>query len=185
MVNKKAQMKVKQMVFMLIAITLLLVMVGLFVIQIRVNNLKTTASALEEENAKLLVAKLANSPEFSCEDSFGSGKGTCVDFDKVMALKQNISIYEDFWGVSKIEIRIIHSFEGYSGSEKECKYDFETREGDYPDCNYVQIMNKPSEGNDFFSYVSVCKRKIVTSEGDAQVVCNLGKLIVRYEDVEL
>jgi len=180
----KAQMKVKQMVFVLIAVTILLTMVGLFVLQIRVNNLRNTASALEEENAKLLVAKLANSPEFSCGDSFGTNSN-CIDFDKIMALKNDSERYGKFWGVSKIEIRIIHSFEGYSGSEKECEYDFETKEGSYPECNYVQIIEKPSNGNDFYSYVSVCKRKIINSEGDAQTVCNLGKLIVRYEDVEL
>ena len=182
--SKKAQIKVKQMVFMLIAVTMLFTMIGLFVITLRANSLKNSASGLEEENARLLIAKLANSPEFSCGEAFGSSSN-CVDFDKVMALKNNSERYEDLWGVSQIELRIIHSFEGYSGTEKECEYDFQTREGNYPDCNYVRIMNVSSMGNDFSSYVSVCKRKIINAEGDAQTVCNLGKLIVRYQDVKL
>lgn len=184
--NQKAQMKVKQMVFMLIAVTVLLTMVGLFVITIRINTLELTASVLEEENAKLLVSKLANSPEFFCEESFEGQRANCVDFDKIMVLKENIEKYEDFWGVSKIELRIIYSLENsYERQEIECEYNFETGEGNYPGCNYVQLMDKPSNGNDFSNYVSVCKRIILPGEEDAQTVCNLGKLIVRYEDVQI
>src|SRR4030042_5145835 len=83
--NKKGQMKIQQMAFMLMAITLFFVLVGIFVLVIRFSGLKDTAKQLEEENAMLLVSKLANSPEFSCENAFGA-LSNCIDADKIMAL---------------------------------------------------------------------------------------------------
>ena len=121
--SKKAQIKVKQMVFMLIAVTMLFTMIGLFVITLRANSLKNSASGLEEENARLLIAKLANSPEFSCGEAFGSSSN-CVDFDKVMALKNNSERYEDLWGVSQIELRIIHSFKVIQEQKKNANMTF-------------------------------------------------------------
>ena len=91
--TKKAQMKIQQMAFMLMAITLFFVMVGMFVLVFRFSGLKESATMLEEKNAMLLVTKLANSPEFSCGEAFGSNRINCVDADKVMMLKENTAKY--------------------------------------------------------------------------------------------
>ena len=85
--RRKAQLKIQQMAFMLIAVTLFFVLVGIFVLAFRLSNLQESAELLEEKNAMLLVTKLANSPEFSCGDAFGTSRTNCVDSDKVMALK--------------------------------------------------------------------------------------------------
>ena len=173
--NKKAQMKVNQMAIMLIAVTIFFAMVGLFLLSIRLNNLKETASALEEQNAILLVSKLANSPEFSCGDAFGGKRSNCVDFDKVMALKNNIDKYEDFWGASNLELKILHSVGG-NVPKRECT------EENYPNCESILLIEKPIYGFDRSSYVTVCKKEIIG--GNTQDVCNLGILSVRYENVE-
>ena len=107
MKKKRAQLKIQQMAFMLMAITLFFILVGMFVLVIRFSNLKNVAEALEEKNAMLLVSRLANSPEFSCGNAFGS-KSSCVDADKVMVLKEESADYGSFWGVEKIEIRKIY-----------------------------------------------------------------------------
>lgn len=104
----KAQMKIQQTAFMLIAVTLFFVFVGLFVLGFKFSGLKQAATDLNEKNAMLLVSKLANSPEFSCGESYGGKRINCVDADKVMMLKQNINKYENFWGVSDIKIRKIY-----------------------------------------------------------------------------
>lgn len=175
--TNKAQTKVNQMAIMLIAVTIFFAMIGLFLLSIRLNNLKETASALEEKNAVLLVSKLANSPEFSCGDAFGGQRSNCVDFDKVMALKNNIDKYEDFWGVSNLELKILHSV-GRSSSERE----IECIEENYPNCNNIRLIEKPISGYDVSSYVIVCKKEIIG--GNTQDVCNLGELLVRYEIVQ-
>ena len=94
--KNKAQLKIQQMAFMLIAFTLFFALVGMFFLTIQFQKIKESAGILEETNALLLVTKLANSPEFSCGKSFGTGKVNCVDSDKVMALRNNAQKYKDF-----------------------------------------------------------------------------------------
>ena len=107
--KNKAQLKIQQMAFMLMAVTLFFALVGMFVLVIKFSGLKESASILEEKNALLLVTKIANSPEFSCGEAFGSAKINCIDADKVMMLKENIEKYKGFWGgETNIEIRKIY-----------------------------------------------------------------------------
>ena len=93
--QRKAQLKIQQMAFMLMAITLFFALVGMFFLTIQVSRIRESASVLEERNALLLVTKLANSPEFSCGNSFDLSIAgiSCVDSDKVMALKNKIEKY--------------------------------------------------------------------------------------------
>src|SRR3989344_7381055 len=113
----RAQLKIQQMAFMLMAITLFFVLVGLFVFAFRFAGIKKDAMLLEEENAMLLAEKIANSPEFSCGNSFGTGKISCVDADKVMMIKKNILKFEDLWGKGITNIRIIKVYPIYDSKE--------------------------------------------------------------------
>jgi hypothetical protein len=167
MVNKKAQMKIQQMAFMLMAVTLFFVLVGIFVLVFMFSNLKESVALLEEENAMLLVTKLANTPEFACGEAFGSSKANCVDADKVMALKENIGKYADFWGVSSIEIRKIHP---KTETEVVCN------NANYPDCNLIQIISEDFTGTGFSNFVSLCRKDYL--EGDVYDRCELAKIIV-------
>lgn len=166
MVNKTGQMKIQQMAFMLIAIVLFFALVAMFVIVFKFSGLKESAAVLEEKNAMLLVAKLANSPEFSCEGAFGSGRTNCIDIDKVMMLKENIAKYRDFWGVSDIEIRKIYP---KSASDIICNTE------SYPDCNIIRLRSSEIAGTGVANFVSLCRKE---RTGDK---CELGKIIVSYE----
>lgn len=178
--EKIAQMKVKQMTFMIIAVTILLAMVGLFFLKFRLGVMVEQATELEEENAKLLVSKLANSPEFSCGDAFGSEKSNCVDFDKIMMLKENINKYDGFWGIDSIELMFVYAFNTRTDREFECTSE------NYPDCNYVKIVEDQDPTGIFVgSFVTVCKKQILDPNKPAQNVCNLGKLLVKYKDKKL
>jgi len=170
MVNKKGQLKIQQMAFMLMAITLFFVLVGMFVLVFRFSGLKESASLLEEKNALLLVTKLANSPEFSCGNSFGSNRINCVDADKVMMLKENTD-YEEFWGVAKIEIRKVFPDNG----DKKCT------PATYQDCGVIEVFSKnvnllPASSN----YVSLCKKD--SYNGEVYDKCELALLMVSSED---
>ena len=173
--NKKAQMKINQMAFMLIAVTIFLAMVGMFILMIRIGNLKATASELEQQNAVLLASKLANSPEFSCGEAFGTQRANCVDFDKVMMLKNNMEKYEEFWGVSNLELKIVYP---RRHRNVECTQESYRSTG----CDNILLIEKPVSGYDVSTYVTVCRKEI---RGDfMQDVCNLGKIFVRYENVQ-
>ena len=168
MVNKLAQMKIQQMAFMLVAVTLFFMLVGMFVLVIRFSNLKQASTILEEENSMLLVTKLANSPEFACGASFGRSKLSCIDADKVMSLKQHISKYTDFWGIAEIEIRKIYP-------------DVECNSGTYPDCGIIDVYSKdvnklPASSN----FVALCWKE--SSETEIYEKCEVARLMISAED---
>jgi len=168
MVNK-GQLKIQQMAFMLIAVTLLFVFVGLFVLGIKFSGLKQSATELEEENAMLLVSKLTNSPEFSCGEVFAFGSSDCIDADKVMILK-DIKNYERFWDVNEIKIKRI-----YPAQE-----DVECTTENYPDCNVIEIYSDDSENRNYKSnFVSLCRKE--NSDDGIYDKCELAKLLVSYE----
>ncbi len=174
MKDKKAQMKIQQMAFMIVAVVVLLVMVGMFVLNIRHANLKQTASELNKQNAVLLASKIANSPEFSCGTAYGIQRSNCVDFDKVMIVKNNLWKYEDFWGISNLEIMIIHDdFRGRDGITP-CTME------NYPNCNNIVLIDKPISGNDISSFVTICRKENL-GHSEPEELCRLGKIFVRYE----
>ena len=177
MINqKKAQMKIQQMAFMLMAVTLFFLLVGMFALVWGFSGLKESALKLEEKNAMLLVTKLANSPEFSCGNSFGTQKISCVDIDKVMALKTMSDKYSNFWGdIDNIEIRMIYP---KINSEK----DIECTSGNYPECDVIKIYDKETTGNYIWNFVSLCRKK--TSETNIDNECRLGKIFVSYTNKE-
>jgi hypothetical protein len=169
---KKGQMKIQQMAFMLIAVTILFALFGLFFLSIKLKDVKKTATTLEEENAMLLVSKLANSPEFSCGNSFGSTRTNCIDFDKIIGLQKFLGNYQRFWGVTKIQIRKI-----YPSSEIVCN------EENYPECGIINILDKEKNSTSFSSnFVSLCRKEA----GESMIYdkCELAILMVASEDKE-
>ncbi len=127
--------------------------------------MKESAALLKEEGALLLVSKLANSPEFSCGDAFGTTKTSCVDSDKAMALKNNIDKYSGFWGVDGIEIKKI-----YPEDLEECTSE------NYPDCGEIVLL--PGKGTGVSNFVALCKKENV--EGWIYDKCELAKIVVYY-----
>lgn len=168
--NKKAQLKIQQMTFMLLAVTLFFVLVGLIILAFRFSGLKESATALEEKNALLLATKLANSPEFSCGESFKNAKINCIDSDKIMMLKENIDAYSNFWGKdTNIEIRIIYPL----SEEKECTL------SNYPDCNIINLESKQIS-SEYSNYVALCRKQ--NKDGEVVDICSVAKLMINYKD---
>ncbi|MBS3094812.1 hypothetical protein J4474_04050 [Candidatus Pacearchaeota archaeon] len=168
--NKFGQLKIQQMAFMLIAVTLFFVLVGMFVLVYKFSDIKNQANTLREQNAMLLATKIANSPEFSCGMALGSGKTNCVDADKIIALKNNIKKYEDFWGSNtNVVVKTIYPKE----KEKECTF------ANYPDCNVINLLGKNISGT-YSNFVSVCKKE--NENGIIYDKCELGRIIVSYEN---
>lgn len=174
MKTKKAQIKVNQMAFMLIALTLLFVVAGLFFLVIRFAGIKDVATSLQEKNAMLLVTKLANSPEFSCGEVYGTGATNCIDGDKVIALKKNIANYRGFWGngVYNIEIKKIYPEE----PTKLCEF------GNYPECNTIRLLEGEVKGFSVENFVSLCRKE--SESGGIYNKCEIAKLMISYENVE-
>jgi len=168
--GKKGQLKIQQMAFMLMAVTLFFVMIGMFVLVFRFSKLKESATMIEEKNALLLVTKLANSPEFSCGESFGSNRINCIDSDKVMVLKDNIAKYLEFWGVAEIQIRKI-----YPSNENICTT------ANYQNCGIIKVFSKNVNSLPPISnFISLCKKE--SYNGEVYDKCELAILIISSED---
>jgi len=166
----KAQMKIQQTAFMLIAVTLFFVLVGLFIIAVMYSGLKRTAEDLDEKNAMLLVSELANSPEFSCGEAFNFGSVNCIDADKTMMLKDKKE-YNGFWGVAAIEIRKIYPLE----TDQECLVE------NYPECNLIKVYSsETNQGNYISNFVSLCRKEKIEETGEVYDKCELARLLVAY-----
>jgi len=170
MKNNKGQLKIQQMAFMLIAITLFFVLVGLFLLSFKLSSIRTQATLLEEESARGYANKLANSPEFSCGDSFGTAEVNCIDADKLMTLKANIDDFEELWGKGITNIKVIRVYPKQESGE--C-------EGNLNDCNII-TLKESSEGFGASSIVSLCRKEVL--EGKSYDKCEVARLIVNYED---
>jgi len=168
--NKRAQMKIQQMSFMIIAVLIFFVLVGMVIFVVRINGLKKTATGIQQEDALYLASKVANSPEFTCGNAFGTQKSACVDMDKIMALKENINDYGNFWGISNIEIIRTYPTD-YNN--------ITCSSSNYPNCGIIQLYDKPISGSDVSNYVSLCRK--VYSEGTVKDKCDVGKILVSYE----
>ena len=167
MVRKKGQVKLQQTAFMLIAIILFFVLVGLAFLGYKMSGLKEKATEIQEENAKMLATKMANSPEFSCGNSFGTLKTNCIDIDKVMALKSNIEKYSGFWGIAGISIvRVYPKF-----SNVNCSL------GNYPNCGVLGVYSENKvKGADYSNFVSLCRKEL--ENGETINKCDIGKILV-------
>lgn len=172
MKKRKGQVKIQQMAFMLIALTILFVIVGLFVASISLSNLKEAKEIANEKNAQTLVSKIANYPELSCENAFGRDRSNCIDADKLLALmKVGQKDYQKFWGVSAIEIRKV-----YPNDNTTCTVE------NYPNCGIIKLFSSKSTGNDRSSFVTLCRKE--GFHGAFYDKCELAKIMVRFEDVQ-
>ena len=154
------------MAFVLIAVTLFFVFTGLFVLMIMFSGLQESSETLREENALVLVSKLANSPEFSCGQAFEEISANCIDSDKVMALSQNSNKYSGLWDVQGIEIRKIYPKEN---SNIKCNMD------NYPECGIIKVISTDI-GTGVSNFISLCKK---TFDGiDIYDKCELARLVV-------
>jgi hypothetical protein len=170
-------MKIQQTAFLLIAVTLFFVLVGIFVLSFKMSDLKKSATLLEEKNAILLVSKLANSPEFSCGNAFGINRINCIDADKAMMLQKHLTTYRRFWGVNNIEIRKI-----YPEIDGEVLCTLSPL--NYENCNIIRLWPRVDRGNytAIDNFVSLCKKD--SKDNNVYDKCELALLIVDYEVIQ-
>ena len=164
--NKKSQMQIQEMSFMIIALAVFFILVLLFYLAFSLSGLKKTVEAGTRQGAILLVSQLAGSPEFSCPD----GGSQCVDTDKIISL-MNHPEYARFWDVAGLRIERVYPFENRT---------IECNEGNYPRCTTFTIISKKTENViEDASYVSLCREEY--KNGYSYTECELGKIIVASE----
>ena len=160
--NKSAQMKIMQMVFMIIAVFLFFILVGLFFLAISLKDLKGNAAQLQKEQAISSLETIADIPELN----YHSTKAMTLDEDKIKIMTGNFSSdYEQFWPIASIGVyKIYPSFD-------------EVKKCPGIDCNFYEIYNNGQTNVKTYSaFVSICNK--VRELGSVYDRCEIGKLVV-------
>lgn len=162
MVNNKAQMKIMQMAFMLVAVFFFFTLVGLFFLNIQLKDVKGSAAQLQREQAISSLSVIADMPELS----YKSGETMTLDEDKLRIMSGGFSEhYAEFWPVASVAA---YKLWPVSTELKPCPG---------LDCNYYDIYdNEQSNTRTYSTYVSICKK--VKESGFVYDRCEIGKLEV-------
>lgn len=156
--NKKAQLKIQQMAFVLVALVIFFAIVSLFYFSFSIKDIKDKAGSLEGEKAKELVRKLASTPEFAYTSS---GCLNCLDLDKLFVLKDRSS-YSKFWDLDFLQIEKVFP------SEKE-----ECTKANYPNCKTITLIKNQEIGSPASAFVSICYWE---NEKGGYQKCELGRI---------
>ncbi|MBM3233505.1 hypothetical protein FJZ19_00250 [Candidatus Pacearchaeota archaeon] len=159
----KAQLKIHQMAFMIMAVFIFFILAGLFYLVIYMQDLKKEVNIEEKNRATEMAGFLASSAEFSCGDY-------CIDGDRAMILG-NRTVFQKLWQVSSIEIRTVYPS---NNTEILCTI------SNYPYCNLIKIYsNKKGGESTASSFVSLCHR--VNENDYIYFQCEVAKLIIGYK----
>nr|AQS28255.1 hypothetical protein [uncultured archaeon]AQS28835.1 hypothetical protein [uncultured archaeon]AQS29022.1 hypothetical protein [uncultured archaeon] len=133
--SKKAQMKIQQMAFMLVAVMIFFAMVAIVYFTITSSKLRDTADDLREEEAKELARQMAGTPELMFSKQ-ASPYSSSVDFDKAFALSK-MNVYKNkYWNLDYLMIEKVYP----SSINEDCT------SGNYPDCRYLILIDN-TRGN--------------------------------------
>jgi len=164
---KKAQLRIQEMSFMLVAVALFFVLIGLFGLSFLNSNLQKNAQSIQEAEVLASVINLAESPEFSCVNQ----RSGCVDMYKVIGLMNNEN-YENYWEFSSLSILRESGF----NKSKENLIDCFGEE----DCDRFVVFDKNIKNEEkISSFISLCH--IEYENYYPYEKCELGKLIVGRE----
>lgn len=165
--SSRGQIKVQQMAFVLMAIFVFFALVVVFYLTMSLSSLEGKAEDLRDQEALEVARAITNTPEFgwdveSCD--------SCVDFDKVLLLKEKFSDghYKDFWDFNLLKIQKV-----YPAGEGECTLE------NYPDCAEVTLIDEGSYAGKS-TFVALCRY----DGGIGDFKCELGKVIVGFEGVK-
>ncbi len=162
---KRAQFKIQQMAFMIVFVVIFFVLVGLFILQISMGDLRFSAQNLEREQVMSALVSWSELPELSCSDK----SSNCVDEDKlyIMGSPNFNTIYSSFWPVASINIYKVDVDSGVN-SLIDCPRE---------ECNRYPVFNSGQWGVvEHASYVAICRE--TRREDDVFSECELGKISI-------
>lgn len=146
--NKKSQLKIQEMAFMIVAVFFFFILVGVFAARIFYSNIYEEATRIAEERTLAAVTSLADSPELSCI----ALKSNCIDGDKLITLVGS-DTYKNFWPFSSL--RVIK----YSGFGKKQGEFVECTSANYPECDMFVIYDKKvKDERAIKSFVALCRK---------------------------
>jgi len=157
-VNKKAQLKIQEMAFVLVAIVIFFALIALVFFSIKLNSIKKQAGLVQEEQAASLVRQISGIPELSWSCS------SCIDFDKAMALSlSDKNALSSFLELDYLKIELLYP----QSNNQSCVL------GSYPNCKNLLLINTTTNfGIVSSAFVNLCR----WDSEKQQNICELGKV---------
>lgn len=132
--SKKAQMKIQQMAFMLVAVMIFFGMVAIVYFTIVFANLRDTADDLREEEAKELARQMSGTPElmFSIK---AQPYSSSVDLDKAFLIHKdpNSPFKKRYWNLDYLMIERLYP---PPSRDEDCST------SNYPECKYLTLIDE-------------------------------------------
>ena len=172
--SKKAQLRIQEMAFMLLAVFLFFTLVGLFAFTLVYTSVNDAASQIAEDKTLSSLSSLADTPEMSCVAT----KPNCVDGDRLVNLIGK-DIYSNFWPYSSLHVI------KYSGFGKDQDELIVCTKANYPECDVFYIYDKEVDNERAIStFVSLCRKEL--ENGDSYNKCETAKMIggTRLRNIE-
>ncbi len=170
--GKGADMHIKEMIFMIIGLTVFFSMVLLFYLAFSLSTVKQNVELSSKIGSVLIATSLSGSPEFSCPPDLARTAGICIDADKILALISSHQDYSKLWSNDIAGLRV----EKVLTANKTVNCTI----GNYDKCTtFMIIPDKAVEVDEYASYASLCR--INSENGKTYPDCELAKIIVAAE----
>lgn len=129
--SRKAQMKIQQMAFMLVAVMIFFAMVAIVYFTIVFARIQDTADDLREREAKELARQMSSTPELMFSQG-SSPFSASLDFDKAHFLSQNLDFKRKYWNLEYLMIEKVYP--PPTQNQEDCALY-------YPDCKELVIID--------------------------------------------
>ena len=138
----KAQIKVQEMAFVLLALALLAILAAIVFVRFQSENITKSGEEIRQKNAISLLDKIASMSELNC----ASGE-ICIDEDKALIISQNQDKVKNiFQNIKKAEIRRI-----------------------YPEGEGITVYQLGKGNQSYSTFISLCRQEAEYKCGIAQL----------------
>jgi len=153
--RKKSQIKIQEMAFVLLALTVLAGIVFIFFSKFQISGVEKAAGTVKQQQAISLLEKISAMPEIRC--SYYGVEKLCIDEDKLQIFlpMANSSSYIKQWtGMQKVSVKRI-----------------------WPSEEEWPIYSEGKGNFTYSTFVSICKQEFRTT---SSWKCSLGMMEVSY-----
>jgi len=159
--SKKAQLKIQQMAFVLVALMIFFGLVALFYFSIWISGIEKSAVERTEQEAFQIALSITGSPEFIFTSS--SDCSSCIDLEKAASLDKDK--YKNLWNLDYLEIERVYPI---PPNKDECT------PSNYPNCGKLTIISDSTKniGSTSRVFVSLVRRE------NGKFVYEMGKIKV-------
>lgn len=163
--NKKGQIQIQEMAFVLVAIILLFGLILLGFAMFQSTKIKQLAYETRKEKTIAMLDSIANMPEFSCKNAY------CLDEEKLIAylnLEDRRTVYDKFW--KNLNIALIKVERIVPEKQGNCN------EQNYPNCKTYVLYVSNKDYQAYSTFMPLCYYS--TNYGKR---CDIAKLTVGFE----